>query len=218
MFRVSSLCAFAAIGALTASAASAGTVVVNVGAESDIFLAGQTSVPTDFPYNPSAPGAPGDGAGALPVPIGVTAGETLDITASGLASCCYGVAPYSGPAGLGGTSSISGYGNVAAYSGPQFPLVGVFGGPTLGTSWSIFVIGAADTLTVPTGATTLYLGLPDSLGFNDPPGYYNDNTGSFTVDVSGVPEPAAWALMLAGFAGLGVALRANRRGVAALRA
>ncbi len=39
-------------------------------------------------------------------------------------------------------------------------------------------------------------------------------TGSETFDITGLigtPEPAAWALMLAGFAGIGVALRSRRR-------
>jgi hypothetical protein len=53
------------------------------------------------------------------------------------------------------------------------------------------------------GVTTLYLGFPDALGFNDPPGYYNDNTGSITVNISAVPEPSTWAMMIFGFAGVG---------------
>jgi hypothetical protein len=36
--------------------------------------------------------------------------------------------------------------------------------------------------------------------------------------VGNVPEPATWALMLAGFAGLGVAMRASRRRMAVARA
>ncbi len=40
--------------------------------------------------------------------------------------------------------------------------------------------------------------------------YYNDSTGvNFTI--STVPEPAAWALMLVGFGGLGAAMRTRRR-------
>jgi hypothetical protein len=199
-----------AVGAMTAVSAQSATIVVD--AKDDIFLAGQSSVPTNFAYNS---GAGGLGAGLLPASIAVHAGETLDITATGTASCCLGGSPTNGPdgGGLGGAASISAYGDVGAFNNPvQFPLVGVFGGPTLTTPWSIFVIGSSDLgVVVPTGATTLYLGLPDALGFNNPPGYYNDNTGSFTVSIGGVPEPSTWAMMLVGVGLMGVALRASRR-------
>lgn len=196
--------AVAALSLMAAGAASASSVFVN--AMDDIFLSGQTTVPTDFPYHFDAT----DGAGMLPVSVNVAAGETLTITASGLASCCEGGTPTSGPDGLGGSSSISGYGDVGAYSGVQFPLVGVFGGPGVSTPWSIFVIGTSDSVVVPTGATKLYLGLPDALGFNGSPGYYDDNTGGFQVDIAGVPEPGSWSLMVLATAALGGALRRRR--------
>jgi hypothetical protein len=41
------------------------------------------------------------------------------------------------------------------------------------------------------------------LGFNDPPGYYNDNTGSFQVSITATPLPPTWTMLLIGFAGLG---------------
>ena len=97
-------------------------------------------------------------------------------------------------------------------------LVGVFNGPgPAGTeSWQVFQIGSTDSLTVPAGVTTLYLGIADALGFNDVPGDYNDNTGSFCVSTTGgcgaptIPEPATWAMLLLGFGSLGYA--AMRKG------
>jgi hypothetical protein len=189
------------VAALSFFAAPASATTVVVDAKSDIFLAGLSTIPTDFPANS---GAPGLGAGLLPEAVAVTPGELL-LLSTGTISCCLGGSPSNGPdgGGLGGTASIPGYGNVGPYTGIQFPLVGVFGGPSILTPWSIFLVGSSSTLTVPVGVTTLYLGFPDALGFNDPPGYYNDNTGSITVNISAVPEPSTWAMMIFGFAGVG---------------
>jgi hypothetical protein len=191
---LASMLAFAAVS--VAGAASATTVILD--SMDDIFLAGQSTVPV-FPH----------GAGLLPVSLDVSAGEALTISASGLTSCGPDPTPFIGPNGLGGSSSIAGYGNVAAYLGNPFPLVGVFGGPSVSTPWSIFVIGSHRRVVVPTGATELYLGIPDAVNFNGAPGAYDDNTGSLTLEIQNgvVPEPAAWALMLVGFGGLGAALR-----------
>jgi hypothetical protein len=175
-----------------------------VSAQDDIFLAGQTTVPL-FPASQTQTLVPGNGAGLLPVAVAVTSGETLTLTASGTADCGIGCNP-SGPGGNPqfGTSSIAAYGNVGSYtgtSGEGFQLVGVFNaGPT---PWTPFVIGTGGTFVVPADASELYLGLPDGFSFSGPPGTYNDNTGGFTV--TGVPEPATWAVMLVGLVGLGAA-------------
>jgi hypothetical protein len=187
--------------AMLFSLGSASADVV-VPATSDIFLAGQSSVPAGFPYNS---GAPQPGAGTLPVAVGVSGGEVLNLNANGTVSCCLGGSPTNGPGGggLGGGTAITGYGNVGPYaSGTEMELVGVFNVPTsLPTLWSVFAIGSSDTVIVPTGATELYLGFADALGFSGPPGYYNDNTGSVTV--SGVPEASTWAMLILGFMGVG---------------
>jgi hypothetical protein len=214
---VAALAAVAAVGqGAFAPEASASTITVQ--ATSDIFLAGQSSIPTNFPYNNSVQNYPasGYGAGTLPPMFAVTAGEILTISATGNVSCCFGGSPTNGPdgGGLGGLADITGYGNVGAYiNSVQFPLVGVFNVGT--TPWTILVIGSKDTLTVPVGATELYLGLPDALGFQNPPGYYNDNSGAFTVDITATPLPSTWTILIVGFLGLGfVAYFGSKKSVA----
>jgi len=58
---------------------------------------------------------------------------------------------------------------------------------------------------------TLVSGLTGELKIGYWDSYYGDNSGSQSVSISAVPEPATWAMMLAGFAGLGAAIRASRR-------
>jgi len=196
---------FASTALVACALMSAGAQAsVFVSAKDDIFLASQTTVPI-FPTSQTQTAVPGNGAGLLPVAVGVTGGETLNLTASGTADCGIGCIS-SGPGGNPqfGTASIAAYGNVGSYTGTPgegFQLVGVFNaGPT---PWTPFVIGTGGSFVVPTDATKLYLGLPDGFSFEGPPGTYNDNTGGFTVTGVGVPEPATWAVMLVGLVGLG---------------
>jgi PEP-CTERM motif len=79
--------------------------------------------------------------------------------------------------------------------------------------------GGTQTFYVPTGATTLYLGVTDACGYSGAPNdCYTDNEGYFTVTTNGagvsapggVPEPATWAMMLVGIGGLGAAIRRRR--------
>ena len=50
--------------------------------------------------------------------------------------------------------------------------------------------------------STLYFGVTD--------GNYGDNGGAFRITISNVPEPASWALLIAGFGLTGAAMRRRR--------
>ena len=67
----------------------------------------------------------------------------------------------------------------------------------------------------PSGATRLFLGIPDGFGFVGAPGAYDDNDGSYRIrigvnQIPVIPEPETYALMLAGLALLRVVARRRR--------
>jgi hypothetical protein len=83
---------------------------------------------------------------------------------------------------------------------PINSLVGLFNG----SSPSVFEIGAGGTFVAPAAATTLYLGTVD--------GYqWSNNVGAYDVTVNSVPEPATWAMMVAGLGMVGATMRMAQR-------
>jgi hypothetical protein len=202
---------------LSSGISRASTVTVN--GSDDIFAAGLSTAP------PSDPG--GVGGGTLPLSVPVFAGEQLLITASGEVMCCVGsTTPGTGPAGFavnpfggpGGSTITNSTGNlmVGTYTDPvgAFSLAAVFNAPGVDTP---FKVGDSLLITVPTGATLIYFGLPDAAGFNGLSGYYQDNSGSFDVVVTAVPEPSTWAMMILGFFGVGFMAYRRRNAGPALR-
>jgi hypothetical protein len=100
---------------------------------------------------------------------------------------------------------------IGSYSDPSnnhvFALLGLFVGEA-GIP-SPFVIGTSALVTAPVGATQLYFGVADAQDMTGPSGFCVDNSGSFAVNISAVPEPSTWAMLIIGFAGMG--LLANRQ-------
>lgn len=72
--------------------------------------------------------------------------------------------------------------------------------------------GALLSFTAPAGATRLYLGFADAGAFWGLSSWYADNLGSLQVSVTlqPVPEPAGWALYLAGLGTLAALVRRRR--------
>jgi hypothetical protein len=142
-------------------------------------------------------------------------------------------------------SSLTSFGGISGYIGTQGALVGVFlndsvpSGAAPGTldfsseasrnllTYSpglgqVFFIGDGQTssdafqsFVAPSGATRLFLGVPDGFGFNGPPGAYDDNDGGYRITIgvnelpTSVPDGGTTAAMLG--VGISALLMVRRR-------
>lgn len=142
------------------------------------------------PVAPSADGFPGYFIDMTP-DYGTGISGPMDVQVSGLVGVFIGSSVPSGPASAQLDDGIS-FTSVA----PGLDQIFWIGDGLTGTG-----TGSVQSFLAPSGATRLYLGVVDGFG------WYN-NPGVISVTINGatsVPEPSTWALVLLGFAGLGVA-------------
>ncbi len=122
----------------------------------------------------------------------------------------------------------AGNGHITNDTGAAFPsfyalLVGAPAGVTFNeSSWNSAIFSNGTALSPPyPNATQVTFSGPPGLGSGDSTqigvGFMDSDSGSQTFEVvltptlASVPEPAGWAVMLAGFGGLGAVMRSRRR-------
>jgi len=224
-----------AAGVMVAAPALAGEVIVQ--STTDIWLAGQPDG-TEAHGNFGSDFASGNSPLMLGASGGMTFNFGAVTGLTSVDGGCFAGADGRQVGGDFCYSDESGFGvgpanGIGTYMGPADALIGVFldastssgtGGPAsldytdpgnVGlasfspTLNQIFYIGlGGNSFVAPTGATRLLLAVSDSYGSS------TGNSGflDVTYDSSGgaVPEPAAWALMIAGFGLAGAALRQRK--------
>ncbi len=84
-------------------------------------------------------------------------------------------------------------------------LVGAFANSSGQIVSTPFAIGNLGTFTVPSGATQLQLGNNDT--------NFGDNSGSWNIQITGIPEPTTTALVLMSLVGFGLTTRRCRKSV-----
>jgi hypothetical protein len=121
-----------------------------------------------------------------------------------------------GDAILSGTFNLGGGGNDVVFFAPGGATIDNISGNGTAVTWAGGQVLVTTPLALLDGSNTLtfaYASLgPDHAGFQ---GTGDEGWGIENIQVSGlaagVPEPAAWGLMLVGFGGLGAMMRRQRR-------
>jgi hypothetical protein len=195
---------------LVAPRAVAAAGSLSVPATADLFAAGQSTVPAfaggGGTLPPSLAVTPGEvltisasgtidcGSNAPSGPDGSTGGGTVDIQSYG------GISGFGALGGIACGLSLSGVftGSSAPVPPPPARLDFVDGSGEGFTSISPLIdqgffvgdgltgtgTGSSQTFVVPAGATTLWLGFIDGQTYTSAPGYYDDNSGSVSVQVN----------------------------------
>lgn len=207
IYQVKILVSLTALAVAIVSPASAEAATFVINGHANIFAAGLTTIPAVV-----------GGPGSLPPSMALSGGETLSITANGLTSH-WVYSPtipaegYAVPMHQIVNVTGSAIGNWT--TDRAMNLLGVFTGSGAGVN-SIFAIGAGGTFVAPAGATGLSFGFADTQRYGTPgtSSHFDNNGGAITATVvatQAVPEPATWALMLAGFGVVGYAMRSRRK-------
>jgi len=191
---------------LGAGVVSALTITTTVNGTSGPWLWANGGLNTAYQYGLSTIGAPtvvsaADGfrfSVGDSLTISYMSGLVMDSSSSGFndANGDQGFIMNDGNFGWVGPSY---YMNPATYPIYAGELVGAFAnnsGQIVGTP---FAIGNLGTFTIPNGATRLQLGINDTL--------LADNQGSFSIQVTGIPEPTTIALVLMSLVGIGLVAR-----------
>ncbi len=171
------------------------------------FCAGESSGPTSNGADGAAYNGMGPGATNISASNGISG-----ISFSGREMFLVGVfldssVPSVAPAGLVYNAGFAD--NSTSFSpliGQLFDIGnGLTGGP-------LDAPGVAQTYNIPVGATRLFFGFADALGFTGTPGMYNDDTpgaitGTVNLALNPTPEPGTLILMGLGFCGLALLRR-----------
>jgi hypothetical protein len=133
------------------------------------------------------------------------------------------IRPSVGYIGLGIALTVTGYSGMTGPS--QFGLGGIT--PSFQSAGTPFAINGSSFGSpyvfvpvsyisgTPIGAQAIFLGSFASLGLTPGQYVYSSAHDTVTININSVPEPAAWAMMLLGFGGIGFAMRRRRRPEAA---